>query len=146
MNRIAFFLIAALLLVLSGCDAKDQQSRVESCKSAQVTIISTARGQAQFAILKVVPRKVHVCPGGRITLKFQPERVLNAVSTKPQGSKHLKGSNPGSDGWLNAENKNSKNEMFIDVPPEAKLGVYKYSVSVDGVGTLDPHAEVIPNK
>lgn len=146
MNRIAIFLIAALLLVLSGCDAKDQQSVVESCKSAQVTIISTAQGQAQFAILKVVPQKVQVCPGGRITLRFQPERILNAVSTEPQGSKHPKGSNPGPDGWLNAENKKSKNEMFIDVPPEAKPGVYKYSVRVAGVGTLDPHAEVIPNK
>lgn len=142
MNRIAI-LIAALLLVLSGCDKKDDSVSVRPCKLGHVKIISTDRNQ-DFAILKVVPKKVRVCPGGQIKLTIAPQRALDAVSTKPQGLQHPKGVNPGPDDWLDATNENSKNEMFIDVPLETKLGVYKYSVTVDGVGTLDPHAEVIP--
>lgn len=142
MNRITVF-TATLLLVLSGCDRTDESVSVRPCMRAKVKIISTDQNQS-FAILKVVPKKVQVCIGGQIELTFAPPRELNAVSTKPDGKKHAKGANPGPDNWLVKKNKTSKDKMLIKVLPGTTLGVYKYSVSVTGVGTLDPYAEVIP--
>jgi hypothetical protein len=34
-------------------------------------------------------------------------------------------------------------EATLSVPTDAALGVYKYAITVDGVGTLDPRARVV---
>ncbi|MCZ6500742.1 MAG: hypothetical protein O6844_09685, partial [Gammaproteobacteria bacterium] len=139
MNKLTI-MIATVLLVLGGCDRTNESASVRPCSMlAHVKIISTDQND-NFAILKVVPKRVRVCVGGQIELTFAPPRPLNTVSTKPDGANHPNGANPGPDGWLVKENSANKNEMMIDVLPGTEPGDYKYSVTIVGVGTLDPYA------
>ncbi len=121
---------------MGGGNAMDEPVSAHGCSHGPVIIISAQKGAS---ILKVRPKLVCARRGSEIRLRIVPARKKDTVTTNPHGV------NPGVDAWLEGKNTGSETEIIINVLNDAELGVYKYSVTVDGVGTLDPHAEVIPN-
>ncbi len=75
--------------------------------------------------------------GCKIILEINPPLGNGKVTTNPDGP------NPGLDNWIYKTNA-VNDKIVLEVPMGIKEGDYKFSVTVDGVGTLDPHADVIP--
>ena len=141
MNRIAI-LIAALLLVLSGCDKNDR-----SRSGFQYPPPTEIRCLHAFATINTMAPKIQVHPetvvvqmGCKLILQIVPPRkIMGDVTIKHEDSPNAAPSN-----WLDKTNAGSTDLILIDVPKDAAEGEYKYSVSIPGFDKLDPHAEVIP--
>ena len=92
----------------------------------------------QAANLKATPELRNVRLGGTLTIKTVPPTKANKAHTKQA---------PGTPRWLTGHC-NRKGEIVLPVPqnalgPRQKEKTYKYSVTVDGVGTIDPRVRVI---
>jgi len=135
MNRIAIFLIAALLLVLSGCDRTTPPTDVR-CIHGFATINTRA------PTLVVAPGHVDVQRGCKLIFQIVPPRK-EAGDVTIEHEEFPKG-DPGTNPWLNRTNTGQKEIIVIEVPEDATLGKHKYSVTISGFPKLDPHAEVIP--
>ncbi len=90
------------------------------------------------SILKVTPELRNVRFGGTVTIKTVPAKGKDKAHTKQA---------PGTPRWLTGHC-NRKGEIVLPVPenalgPRQKEKTYKYSVTVDGVGTIDPRVRVI---
>jgi len=83
--------------------------------------------------IEVQPERVEVRRGFSLALRF-----LNRI---PPGHAHTKQPATGAD-WLDVKNK-SEDEIVITVPADAKRGEeLKYTLEIDGLGSLDPHIVV----
>ncbi|MEE8108000.1 MAG: hypothetical protein V3T36_02485 [Gammaproteobacteria bacterium] len=133
MNKWTIFLAAALLLLIAGGSMSQIGNSPANlrCIDPVMTINHSA------AQLKVTPAKVTVRMGCKIRLNIVPPKDIDKVSTKPDGP------NPGRDNWMYKSN-GVRGNIVLEVPMGIIKGDYKFSVKVDGVGTLDPHAKVIP--
>lgn len=77
----------------------------------------------------VNPNDVEVCQGKMVFIKLVP----------PPDNGKAKTTHP-NEGWLNKSN--SGDTITIDTAP-AEKGDYKYSITIEGVGTLDPGVRVV---
>jgi hypothetical protein len=85
--------------------------------------------------LAVYPEYMHVCVGQSITVKAVPQAVGTVQISPVRG-------NPAEDSWLSGTSERG-GTVVISVPEGATEGVYKYNITVEGVGTLDPRVSVV---
>ena len=121
------------LAFLAGCASTMNPSVSDdpemTCGDRTVTVYQAT------GFLAVYPEYIDVCRGQSITVRTVPGLATGNVRTAP-GEK-----NPDDDSWLRNEGRDGT--VIMVVPGNAGLGVYKYSITVDGVGTLDPRARVV---
>jgi hypothetical protein len=133
MKNSVLYMPTVLFVLLAGCaSTMSGEADVDpelTCGDRTVTVYQ-ARG-----FLAVYPEYIDVCSGETITIRAVPHVAEGAVRTAPGGK------NPGRDAWLQSEG--NAMEATLSVPTDAALGVYKYAITVDGVGTLDPRARVV---
>lgn len=89
-----------------------------------------------YAFLAVYPPTIDVCREQQITVKMIPKVRAGAARTSPGERDKERAS------WLGRE-ASSRGKIVIEVPTSAELRTYKYNITVDGVGTLDPSARVV---
>ena len=128
MNNKVTILATGTAALLAGC----AQMAGKSCND-EVTVNYRA------ANLRASPELAEVCPGGTLTVKLVPPigRGSAATAPGPQNPKAtwLSGSvSQGAEIKLHAD----KDEVVVDE-------TYKYSITIEGIGTLDPRVRVIPS-
>jgi hypothetical protein len=123
--------ITVLTLAISGCATSGLPTET-NCNDREVTLNHRAGS------LDAHPEYVSLCSGNLLTIKIVPPVGLGDAETKDDPS------NPVSASWLAKKNTNG-DRIVIEVPrlPKKKTGItYKYSITIEGVGTLDPRAHI----
>ena len=135
MNKLTIIIAVALLLLIAGGSMSPigTSNADDPCTFADA--VMTINHSA--ANLRVTPARVTVHMGCNIRLNIVPPKDIGRVLTRADGP------NPGVDNWMYKTN-GVQNRIVIEVPMGITEGEYKFSVTVDGVGRLDPHADVIP--
>lgn len=134
MRKIVSSAVFALVVMLTGCGTVKVLDGVEvRCSDKNVTVVNAA------GRLQVSKDVVEVCRGNSVVLKFRNSAARNTVHTRqPPGA-------PTPAPWLNVDNTDTE-QLTIMVPPEttpARSGDgYKYTLQIDGLGTLDPRIVV----
>lgn len=131
MNNIGKVLMITVSLGLVGCvtNGKDVDPELK-CRDRLVTVNHAA------GYLSAHPEYIDMCAGQRITINVAPPVDQGAARTAPAGK-----GNPEDANWLSSRNGN-ENRIVIDIPNGTAYGTYKYSITIDGVGTLDPRVRV----
>lgn len=133
MRRTIFLAATCLSLGLAGCaTGSTRTTEVDPelvCADRTVTIFQST------GFLAVYPEYIHVCAGRALTVKAVPQST-GAVQTAPERG------NPAADNWLSARGERG-GAAVIRIPEDATEGVYKYNITVEGVGTLDPRVSVV---
>ena len=131
--RHSILCLASVVFALSaGCATTTPSAGDDpemSCRDRTVTVYQST------GFLAVYPEYIDVCRGQSITVRTLPRLDTGGVRTAPDDK------NPGDDSWLRIEGR--EGTVVMKVPENAALGVYKYSITVDGVGMLDPRARVV---
>jgi len=85
--------------------------------------------------------KIDVGQGGEIIVRLKADKGYENTKV----TFHGKAAN---DDWLNKEMTagNGKKQIWICVDPNQAPGEYRFNVTVDGVGTIDPRAIVIKDR
>lgn len=121
---------AIAVCILSGCavdgDRNGGSVPHARCGAPPITVVH-ARGY-----LALNPETVDPCRGDRLTINLAPPVAPGSARTAPA---------EGGPQWLRRENK-TRGTIYIDVPKDTKPGVYKYSITIDGVGMLDPRVRI----
>jgi hypothetical protein len=125
MNNIGKLVIGAFLM--SGCatNAYVDSDPELTCRDRQINVIHAP------AFLVAHPEYLVVCAGQRVVINVVPAVPPGAATTAPAEK------NPGPSDWLRSENREG-DTTIIQVPDDAIPGDYKYSITIAGVGTLDP--------
>jgi len=121
-------------IALTGCAAPGAQREDPApCRDIVVTVQHRAQGSTRkSAYITARPELAQVCRGSNLTIQFRPPVAANgATSDGPAGAGWLSGTSPGGD------------RILLQVPPDADLGTFKYTIRVQGVGFLDPRATVV---
>jgi hypothetical protein len=120
-------------VVVAGCGTVEfyNGERVR-CGDRTVTVNHAS------AYLRASPPEVPICRGYAVLVESRPE-----VGTAQMRTREDRGQNPEPATWLNGQS-DANGNIRLEVPANAASGVYKYDIEVDGVGTLDPRARVIP--
>jgi hypothetical protein len=133
MNKPVMLVVSTLLLASGGC-ASPRQAALEDpelyCGARTVTVFHGP------AFLAAYPETIDVCRGQEITVTVTPKVPAGAARTSP-GERYRE-----SGAWLGGEASSGGN-IVIEIPNTVELGTYKYNITVDGVGTLDPTARVV---
>jgi len=133
MRKIVLSAATSLSLTLLGCaTGTAPHADVDPelvCGDRTVTVFQST------GFLAVYPEYIHICDGRSFTIKSVP-RAAGTVQTSP-----VRG-NPGADSWLGGTAEKGGN-VVIMVPEDTTEGVYKYNITVEGVGTLDPRVSVV---
>jgi hypothetical protein len=127
MNNKMCSIVIGLLVFLASCD----QFGRGACGNRHVTANHNAK--------KIVPRPEHVsmCRGDILTIGFKPEVAQGTGHAAPDPEKNPEAT------WLSGSNEES-NDIILIVGEDAKLDYpYKYSITIDGVGTVDPRVTVM---
>lgn len=133
MRRISWLALTCLSSSLLGCATGsprpvDEDPELE-CTDRSVTVFQSP------GFLAVYPEYIHVCAGLTFTVKAVP-RASGTIRTSPGRG------NPAADSWLSGA-ADRGGDVVIIVPEATPEGVYKYNVTVEGVGTLDPRVSVV---
>jgi hypothetical protein len=134
MNKIGILLMLAVSTGLFGCATNGTMGDVDpelDCRDRRVTVNHGP------AFLIAYPEYIEVCAGQTITVQVTP-RVPAGEAATMQGS-----GDPVEASWLNNRNRSESSEILIEVPEAAAYAVYKYSIRIAGVGTLDPRVRVV---
>ncbi len=126
MNNKAKMLAVGSVALLAGC----AQMAGRDCNDT-VTVNYRA------ASLRASPELAEVCPGGTLTVRLRPPAAAGAARTAPGSA------NPNAN-WLSG--RAAKGDRIELVPDENEVEVgetYKYNITIDGIGTLDPRVRVI---
>lgn len=82
--------------------------------------------------LNAAPPVLTVCRGATIRIRIVPPDKAASTAAKP-----------GNPGWLNG-NVEAGGDIMLTVPENEQVGAEReYSISVDGVGTLDPLFRIV---
>lgn len=127
MNSQVKILATAVAALLAGC----AQMAETPCKN-EVTV------DYREAFLHARPPVVDVCRGGTLTV------ILNPVGSERDKPAHTApGPQNGTANWLSGRSLKGE-DIVLDIDEKAQVGQeYKYSVTVDGIGTLDPRVRVM---
>jgi hypothetical protein len=139
MNKIGTLLTFAAAAGLTGCATNGTKGDVDPELHCQDRTVTVNHGPA---FLIAYPEYIQVCEGQTITIRIRP-RVRAGDAKTQQGR-----GNPAVASWLDRDNKDHAAEIRIEVPektvPEKKRDiVFKYSIGIAGVGTLDPRVRVV---
>lgn len=121
-------LITVLAVAVSACVAPPHLPDPE-CHDRTVTLNHRA------ASLDAHPEYVEICAGNLLTIKIVPPVGVGEAKTKDDPS------NPVAAPWITKDNA-LPNRIVIPVPVGTTSATYKYSITIEGVGTLDPRARV----
>lgn len=126
-------LVAAVTGGLVGCAAMemdDETGRDEKpvCRDRHVTVNHKA------AKLSARPEHIEVCPGFKVLIHIVPAVDANSARTVPADETAE---------WLEGVNRD-RGTIVIEVPKGTDWDTYKYAITIDGVGTLDPRITVEP--
>jgi hypothetical protein len=131
MKNIAKMVTIAILT--SGCAANGYVSGADDpelvCQDRQVTVNHAP------AFLVAYPEYLVVCPGQQIVVNIVPAVPSGSAATAPAEK------NPGLSGWLQSENREG-GRIVLQIPEGTVAGEYKYSITIEGVGTLDPRVRI----
>ena len=109
--------------------SKNLDDVMTKCAMTGITPVNVHYGPSN---LSVTPDNARVKQGR--ALRFHLQGQSSALVTVLSQDKDCS--------WLSGSGTST---FDVCVPEDAQLGKCKYVLSVKGVGTLDPHAEVIPN-
>jgi hypothetical protein len=128
-------LLVTIALLMSGCAMNGHTNGdVDpelTCGDRTVTV-NHARG-----FLAAHPEYIVVCQGQRILINLVPPVERGSARTTP-AEEHAIGSP-----WLSGENREDRRKIVIQIPAgTVEPGEYKYNITIDGVGTLDPRVRV----
>ena len=133
MKKNVFLAATSLSLTLLGCTTgTTRHADVDPelvCGDRTVTVFQS------IGFLAVYPEYIHVCDGRSLTIKAVP-RAAGGVQISPARG------NPEADSWLSGSAEEG-GTVVITVPERTTEGVYKYNITVEGVGTLDPRVSVV---
>jgi hypothetical protein len=99
------------------------------CRDRRVTVNHAA------GYLTAYPEHIEMCAGQDLAIELVPPVEVGAARTAP--ARENKGRAP----WFVASNREA-DEILVRIPEDAEYATYKYSISIDGVGTLDPRVTV----
>ena len=119
--------LTLLTLALAGC-VRDRSTFIDldlACRDRFVTVVHTP------VSIVVAPPFMEVCPESTITVRIRPREAGETIADS---------STPGT--WLN-ESTDAGGNITIEVPAEPTLDEYKYSVRIQGSGTIDPRIRII---
>lgn len=132
MNNIGKISMMAVSLGLVGCvtNGKDVDPELK-CRDRLVTVNHAA------GFLTAHPEYIEMCAGQRLTINVAPPVDKGAARTAPAKS------NPDAT-WLDSRKgaEEDEDKIVIDIPEGTKYDEYKYSITIDGVGTLDPRVRI----
>lgn len=125
MDKTLNMLVMGMSAVLIGC----VEDAGPGCRDQEVTVNHEA------AYLSARPEHVmDICPGNTLTLKLMPPLEAGAARSAPARE------NPDDAAWLSGSNR-ERDRIVLTVADGAE-GTYKYSITVDGIGMLDPRVTV----
>jgi hypothetical protein len=123
-------LLVTLALLMGGCAVDKDVDPELTCRDRVVTV-NHARG-----FLAAHPEYIVVCPGQSILINLVPPVERGSARTTP-AEEHVD-----SAPWLNSENGEDRRNVVVQIPTDVEPGEYKYNITIDGVGTLDPRVRV----
>ena len=93
------------------------------------------------ATINVYPPHIDVCAGRTITIHIVPRAD---PATNPVRSSSVEG-NPSPVGWLNKTSVDGASiDLVVPGPEDVTIpSTYKYSLSIQGVGTIDPTIRIV---
>jgi hypothetical protein len=136
-------LILLTPLALTACDLNGQDSQTNvflDCGSAHSTPIQLHYGDSQIKVTAVTKTKrkrtlvFHLHPDKQPTDQTDYETVNVTIEGKTPDAQ-----------WINVDGTydgSAQNQLEVCVPENVAIKVYEYIVKVDGVGQLDPRADV----
>ena len=131
MKSVSSIVITAVLA--GGCISPGYTGNGEdpelTCRDRQVTVRQAPGFLAAF------PEYIDVCRGQTVTISIDPPVEAGSARTEPASG------NPDEAAWLQKANRD-RGSIVIEISETAALGIYKYSITVDGVGTLDPRFRI----
>lgn len=131
MNNIGKISMMAVSLGFVGCATNGKHVDPELiCRDRRVTVNHAA------GFLVAHPEYIEMCSGQSFTIHVVPPVDEGKARTTPG-----KGT-PDDANWLNSNNEKERNKIVIDIPKGTPYDEYKYSITIDGVGTLDPRVRV----
>lgn len=126
MNNKVKMLAPGSVALLAGC----AQMAARDCNDT-VTVNYRA------ANLRASPELAEVCPGGTLTVRLRPPAAAGRAHTAPGPE------NPGANWLAGRTSKGDRIDLVLD-ENEVEVGeTYKYSITIEGIGTLDPRVRVI---
>ena len=120
--------IMVLTLAISACVAPGSPT-TGNCHDRTVHVTHRP------ASLDAHPEFVTICPGYTLIIDIVPSIRIDQAETKDDPS------NPVPAPWIAKKNA-TRSQIFIPVLENTVEGTYKYSITIEGVGTLDPRARV----
>lgn len=129
MNKQVKLAAAALAAATVGaCAAREPPGDPELvCRDRLVTVNHAA------GYLTAHPEHLEMCAGRSIVIAIAPPVEAGSARTAPGDEKQPD--------WLRATS-GGRGNIEVRVPEDAVYGTYKYSITIDGVGTLDPRVTV----
>jgi hypothetical protein len=131
MNNMSKFVMVAILV--SGCAAngtvKSNDDPELTCQDRRVTVNHAP------AFLVAYPEYLVACAGQKIVVNVIPSVRPGSATTAPADR------SPGPSDWLRSENLKG-GQTVIQIPEGTAAGEYKYSITIEGVGTLDPRVRI----
>jgi hypothetical protein len=127
MSKQLTILAMAMMALLAGC----AQMAGRECNDT-VTV------DYKEAFLHARPEVANVCRGGTLTVKFHP---IGKDRDKP--ARTAPGRQNGNATWLSGSTTKG-DQIILDIDEKAQVDrIYKYSITVDGIGMLDPRVRVM---
>lgn len=118
---------AALAATTATCAVPEPPVDPElSCRDRLVTVNHAA------GYLAAHPEHLEVCAGQTIVIDIRPPVDAGSARTTPAGEREPE--------WLRA--RNGERGIEMRVPEDADYRTYKYNITIEGVGTLDPRVTV----
>ena len=118
-----------LILAISACVAP-LSPKEGKCHDAEVTVTHRAGS------LDVHPEYVALCSNRLLTIHIVPPVGVDEAETKDDPS------NATPAPWIAKKNGGSSDRIVIQVPNNTPVDTYKYSITIKGIGTLDPRARI----
>jgi hypothetical protein len=137
MNKTGILALLALSAGLSGCATKRTTGDVDPELGCRDRTVWVNHGPA---FLIAYPEYIEVCAGRTITVEIRPSVGPGQAQTMQAGGEAVD--------WLDGRNGDEgtgrgTSEIHLVVRESAAEAVYKYSIRIAGVGTLDPRVRVV---
>lgn len=124
------------LIAATGCAPGAQRSDITKCRDKVVTVNWRAEGTTRkSAYLKARPELVELCRNHTLTIRLRPPVTVGNAST----------AGPSGQNWLDGSSGGNGSQIVLTVPNDSSLvgNTYKYSITIDNAGTLDPRGTVV---
>jgi hypothetical protein len=132
-----------LALTLGACATNGQHSanaRYSIECTAGGTFVNVHYGDSEIKVHPIA----NVHRGAALEFRLKPNRRKSDPVNYENVKVKIKGAKTPPASWIDLEDSyaNSNGKLVVCVPDSVAKGTYYYEVTVDGVGTLDPRADV----